>query len=65
MHLRDYNNIQRWMIHLQRWMTHLLTIPAFKETTEIETAKRGYYLCSYHRPDKLTPYVPLGNGGFD
>ena len=46
-------------------MYELLKIPAFSTTTDIKTAKRGYYLCIYHQPDKLTSSVPLGNGGFD
>jgi putative glutathione S-transferase len=57
-HIRDYTNIYRWM-------RNLLTLPAFYETTDIETAKKGYYLCNYHQHDKLTPFIPLGNGGFD
>lgn len=57
-HVYEYPNIHRWM-------KHLYTIPAFRDTTDIDTAKRGYYLCSYHQPDKLNPFVPLGNGGFN
>jgi putative glutathione S-transferase len=57
-HIRDYNN-------LNNWMKRLLKFDAFSKTFDVEAAKEGYYLCCYHSTDKLTPFVPLGNGGFE
>ena len=51
--IKDYDNIHRWM-------NNLLTISAYSSTLDLEAAKRGYELCDYHQPDKLTPFSKGG-----
>jgi putative glutathione S-transferase len=47
--LADYNNINIWM-------NNLLTIPAFHDTLNIESAKYGYYNSDHHKSDKITKF---------